>query len=391
MTKMDDTADCATSPEAYLEKAQTLSQRLSLKRQPGDEKPFADALLALMRADGLLSVVVPRSFGGPGLSLTQTARITERIARQSGSAGLTYAMHMSQVLSVVNHGRTGFFEDFQRRIVRDQILIASGTSEKGPGGDIFTSITTVDLTPEGKLTGTKESPNISYLDHAGAILLTANMAQAKGPARQVLITLEMGNVQVSVPYKTGFMGMRGILNQPVILGFTAARDAVFPELFAPIARRTMTPSIQILWAALWSGIAWTVIDKTKSFIHTELSRNADVASLAHHDLSELINKHYAMNTMIRDVIAAYEADTGTDNIGFGPAAQINRLKICCSDWLNEICIGALRLIGIRGYASSGPYSLSEPLADALSAPIMVSNTRLVMNNAAIESYIDETL
>jgi acyl-CoA dehydrogenase len=153
----------------------------------------------------------------------------------------------------------------------------------------------------------------------------------------------------------------------------------------------MTPCIQVLWAALWSGIAWGVIDKAKLFVHKEVGTDAEVVALARHDLSVLINTHYAINAMIRDAIAAYDADGGSGNIGFGPAAQINRLKVCCSDWLNDICLGALRLIGIRGYAVGGPYSLAEPLADALSAPIMVSNTRLLLNTAAIEAFVDEAL
>ena len=391
-TSADPTSPEPTHPAAlYLDRATTLATRLGLKRRPGDEKAVADALLAQMRADGLLSVMVGEAFGGPGLSLTDTARITERIARVSGSAGLIYAMHMSQVLSVVRHGRGDFFEDFQRRMVRDQILIASGTSEKGPGGDIFTSICQVETAADGRLTGAKESPNISYLDHAGAILLTAMRPQPKGPARQVLIALEIRDVQIAVPYQGGFLGMRGILNQPVALTFSAPPEAVFPDLFAPIARRTMTPCIQILWAALWSGIAWAVLDKTKLFVHKEIGSDGEVAAIARHDLSALINRHYAMNAMIRDTISGYERDTGVGTIGFGQAAQINRLKICCADWLNEICSGALRLIGIRGYATGGPYSLAEPLSDALSAPIMVSNTRLMMNTAAIEAYVDEAL
>jgi acyl-CoA dehydrogenase len=300
-------------------------------------------------------------------------------------------MHMSQALSVVRHGRGPFFDDLQRRMVRDQILIASGTSEKGPGGDIFTSIASVETTPDGRVTGAKESPNISYLDHAGAILLTANMAQPKGPPRQVLIALEMADVQLTVPYPVAFMGMRGILNQPAQLAFSAPRAAVFPDLFAPVARRTMTPSIHIFWAALWSGIAWSVLDRARAFVRSEIAAGTEAATLAQHDLSVLINRHYAMNAMIRDTIAAWESDTGTTGIGFATAARINRLKVCCSDWLNEICTGALRLIGIRGYATGGPWSLAEPLADALSAPIMVSNSRLVMNTAAIEGYADESL
>ena len=73
------------------------------------------------------------------------------------------------------------------------------------------------------------------------------------------------------------------------------------------------------------------------------------------------------------------------------AARINRVKVVCSRLLNEICLGALGIIGIRGYATGGPYSLAEPLADALSAPIMVSNYRLSMNNAKIEGFVEETL
>jgi acyl-CoA dehydrogenase len=379
------------NPKHYLERAETLSQRLGSKRQPGDEKSFTDAMLSLMRSDGLLSVVVPTDFGGPGLNLEMTARITERIARQSGSAGLIYAMHMSQVMSVVKHGEGAFFEDLQRRIVTEQLLIASGTSEKGPGGDIFTSIATVALGAEGNITGAKESPNISYLDHAGLVLLTANMVQPTGKMRQVLIALDMKAVNVTVPYKSSFMGMRGILNQPVALQFTAPSAAVFHEPFAPIARRTMTPGIQILWASLWSGIAWAALARVKTFVREELSKDADVAQGARLELSSLINKHHAMNCLIRAAIASYSTDSGTASIGFSTAAQINRLKICCADWLNEICMGALRVIGLRGYATAGPYTLAEIMTDALSAPIMVSNTRLQINTAAIEDYVDEAL
>lgn len=390
-----DVGATAAGPEdagaIYLERARTLAVRVGAKRRPGDDKTFADALLAQMRVDQLLSVVVGPSYGGPGLSLAETARITERIARQSGSAGLIYAMHMSQALSVVRHGRGAFFDDFQRRMVQDQILIASGTSEKGPGGDIFTSLCTVEVQEDGRLAGAKESPNISYLDHAGAILLTAMLARPKGAPRQALIVLEMADVQVNVPYQGGFMGMKGILNQPVALTYSAAPQAVFPDPFAPIARRTMTPCIQVLWAALWSGIAWGVIEKAKLFLHQEIATDVEVAAIARHDLSGLINRHYAMNAMIHDTLAHCQADTVGGNIGFAEAARINRLKICCSDWLNEICLGALRLIGIRGYATAGPYSLAEALGDALSAPIMVSNTRLLMNTAAIEAYVDEAL
>jgi acyl-CoA dehydrogenase len=371
--------------------ASSILERSGAKRSGNTEKAFTDALLAQARAEKLFSACVPTSFGGAGLGLADTARITERLARVSGSLGLIYAMHMSQLFSVVEHGKGAFFDAFLRRVVKDQILIASGTSEKGPGGDIFTSICLVETLGDGQLSITKESPNISYLDHAGAILVTANMAQAKGKPKQILAVVEMANIEKSSPYETEFLGMKGILNKPWKISGSFTNDAVFPVLFAPIARDTMTPTIQVLWAALWSGIAWGVLDKAKAFIGKEIPTDSDMLPVLHHELTRLINKHYLMNSMIRDAIAEYELPRGGQGLSFGPAARINRLKVEASEMLNQICQGALGLIGIRAYATGGPYSLATAVADAMSAPIMVSNYRLSMNNAKIEGYVDEGL
>lgn len=380
---------CTTAD--FVGRAAALTDPATLRRQPGDEKAFADALLVRMRAAELLSVPVPPAFGGPGLGLAETARITERIARQSGSAGLTYAMHMSQAFSVVRHGTGAFFEELQRRMVRDQIVIASGTSEKGPGGDIFTSLASVILTAEGRIAGSKESPNISYLDHAGIVLLTANMAQPKGPDRQVLIALNMADVEVASSHQAGFMGMRGILNQPVKLTFHAPPDAVFPAAFTQVARRTMIPFIHVLWAAVWSGIAWGMIEKARRFVRQEIAEGSEAATLARHTLSRIVNRHATLNALIRAAIAASEHEPGKGDIGLGASAQINRLKITGSELLIEIGVETLKLLGIRGYAAAGPYSVAEAFGDALSAPVMVSNTRLQMNTAAVESFADEAL
>ncbi len=388
--------DARSAEDDFLARAEILIDPGSARRQPGDEKAFADLLLARMRETGLLSAAVPPEFGGPGLGLGAVARITERIARHSGSAGLIYAMHMSQVFSVVRHGSGAFFAALQERMVREQILIASGTSEKGPGGDIFTSLARVTPGPDGRLAGVKESPNISYLDQAGLILLTANMAadaagNPGGGDRQVLIALDMKDVQVEAPHRAGFLGMRGIVNQPARLTFSAPPEAVFPTPFAPIARRSMTPCIHVLWAAMWSGIAWGAIDKARTFLRQEIAAGGEAEALARHALSRIVNRHATLNALVRAAIQACESDPTRGDIGLGAAARINRLKITGSELLVEICLEALKLIGIRAYAAGGPYSLAEAMADALSAPVMVSNTRLQMNTAAVEGFAEEAL
>lgn len=373
-----------------VELSRTLAERLSLPREPGDEKAFADAILAQLREDRLLWVVADDD-NAPALSIGDTARITFNIARLSGSAGLIYAMHMSQALTLVRHGGDSpFFSALLRRMVREQVLVASGTSEKGVGGDIFGSICTIEESG-GRLSVTKESPNISYLDHAGLILVSAMRIQENGKKAQVLVAAETKDIDLQPGRAAGFMGMRGILNRPY--GFTARFDeaAIFADAYPVIARDTMTPSIHIFWAALWSGLAASALDKVRACIGKSPPAESDVADVMRSELSRLVDKHYAMNALIRDAVAAFDDKESVGAMGMAHTADVKRLKVLCSDYLTEICLGALGLLGIRGYAEEGGYSLSEILRDALSARVMISNYRLLTSNAKIERFVEERL
>lgn len=375
----------------FIELARSLTERSGAKAGPGREKEYADALLAQMRADKLLSVSVPERLGGPGLEVEDIARITFEIARQSGSAGLTYAMHMSQAYSITTHGEGPFFDALQKRMIDEQLLIASGTSEKGPGGDILTSLCNIEEGPDGRLFVVKESPNTSYVDHAGLILVTANRVNEKGRKKQVLIAGDVDVDHFEPGRETGFLGMRGILNRPYKFRIDFDEDAIFSADFAAVARQTMTPSIQIFWAAMWSGLAWSMVSKAKTYVSKELPPDGENTAIMQHELTRLVDLHYSMNTMIRDSIHAYQNRGAAQDMGFGLSAQINRLKVNCSETVNAIGQKSLELIGIRGYATGGPYTLAEPIADAMSAPIMVSNYRLTMNTAKIERFVDERL
>lgn len=376
----------------FIGRAASLSQRIAVKPGPGREREYCDALIAEMRRSELLAVSVPARLGGPGLDVAAIAAITHEIARQSGSAGLVYAMHMSQAYSLNVHApATPWFDDLQRRMLADQLLIASGTSEKGPGGDILTSLCATEPDDDGRLKVAKESPNISYVDHADLILVTANHTREGGRRKQVLIAAEVDRAAFEMGRDTALLGMRGILNGPWKFTIRFAPDAIFKADFGAIARQTMTPSIQIFWAALWSGIVWTALDRTRRFVAAEIDPASETGQVVQYELTRLIDRHHMMNAMIRQAVAAYETREQARDMGFGLSAQINRLKVNCSELAVSICVDALALVGLRGYATGGPYSLAEPLADILSGPIMVSNYRLSMNTAKIERFVEERL
>lgn len=374
-----------------VELSRTLGARLRRECAPAGEKAYADAILGQLAADRLLWCAAPRRFGGDAASLGDVARVTFHVARLSGSAGLIYAMHMSQALSVVRHGGDGaFFSAFMDRMTRDQALVASGTSEKGVGGDIFGSRCCIEADPGGGLSLTKESPNISYLDLAGATLVSALHLQPNGRKSQVLVAVDREAMDLRPGAGGDFIGMRGILNRPYAFTARVNPSAIFADSYPVIARETMTPVIHVLWAALWSGIASCALSKAKAYLTREASTTAEAGPLMWADLSRLNDKHYQMNAIIRDAIAAQDGRSAA-GMGLLRTAQIKRLKIVCSDLLQEICLGALGIVGMRGYAEGGPYSLSEPLRDALSAKVMISNYRLLVGNTQIERYIEDVV
>jgi acyl-CoA dehydrogenase len=389
---LDPAQDASDDPIAL---ARSLSKRAAPEGAPADEKAQTDLLLAQLQRDRLVSAAFAPAFGGRGLPVRDAARVTAELARQSGSLGLTYAMHMSQAYTLARHAPpTPFFEALQRSLVDREALIASGTSEKGVGGDIFGSLCQVEADADGELMVVKESPNISYLDHAALILVSAMRPRPDGrKPLQVLAAVERDRIELRPGRQAGFIGMRGILNRPYGLTARFGEAAIFPEPYPVIARDTMTPVIHILWAALWSGISGHALEKARTFLAQDGGDDPQAAAAMACDLSRLVDKHHQMNALIRDAIAddARTAAGAAGGLGLAGTARVKRLKVTCGNLLQEICLGALSLVGIRGYAEGGPYSLSAPLRDALSAQVMISNYRLTAANAKVERFIDEAL
>lgn len=380
----------------WLELSRTLGQRLGMARNPGDCKVFSDAVLGQMAADRLIWAMAPADLGGEGLGIGETARITYDIARLSGSAGLTYAMHASQALTLVRHaGQSVFLRDLTRRLVSGQQLVASGTSEKGVGGDIFGSLCTLERVEDddrsGQFSLLKDSPNISYLDLAGAVLITGMFSTEDGQKTQVLVAATMEEIELEPGAMTDFMGMKGIVNRPYRLKATFNQEAIFAEPYPAIARITMTPAVHILWAALWSGLAAHILDKVKHIVGREFGGETGIASVMQAELSRLVDKHYQMNALVRDAVASFDAQQDEAGMGITQTARVKRLKTVCSTLLSEICVDALDLLGIRGFAEAGPLSVAEPVRDAFSARVMISNYRLLTANAKVERFLEEDL
>jgi acyl-CoA dehydrogenase len=350
-----------------------LAKTLATLPNPAGTPVERCATLMRWTADNdLLALTVPRDHGGRGATLADAVQVTFDLARKSGSAGLTYAMHLGQLHTWAAHARTPYLTDQLRHLTASRKLVASVVSEPETGGNIHRATATLASTDLQK-----DTSNTSYVPDTGAFLVTAMDTSGPKPVQR-LVLVRADATDAREIRVNRLMGMNGIDNRAWSFTFRYPPEAVFSEPFASIASTTMTAATHLLWAALWSGLAARALDTAARYAKAELTDPPLPR------LSELRNRHYTLNALIRDNLPGNRPASP-----FAAAAQINRLKIVASETACDIALACLQIIGFRGYAEGGPYSLSEPLRDVLSGPLMVSNARLQANTASIDRFSEE--
>ncbi|RYY12788.1 MAG: acyl-CoA dehydrogenase, partial [Alphaproteobacteria bacterium] len=207
-----------------------------------------EAVTAL-KAERLLGLQIPSQFGGEGAGLREIADLCSTLGQACSSAAMVFAMHHIKVASLVAHGLDSAWHcHLMERIAREQLLVASSTTEAGIGGDLRTSFCAVETTGSVFALG-KDASVISYGTQADLILATARRHPEAAGSDQVLVALFAD--QISLERKTVWdtLGMRGTCSD----GFRLeARDIpveqILPKPFAEIAAQSMLASSHLLWS-----------------------------------------------------------------------------------------------------------------------------------------------
>ena len=142
---------------------------------------FPSEAMAAIKKEKLLSALVPTALGGMGCGMHELAAICEALGEHCSAASMIFAMHQIQVACLVRHAQgSEYFRGYLRELADQQLLIASVTSEVGIGGDMRSSISSVQI-DGAKLVLNKDATTISYGEHADDLLVTTRRA-ADAPA-----------------------------------------------------------------------------------------------------------------------------------------------------------------------------------------------------------------
>ncbi|MEW5755211.1 MAG: acyl-CoA dehydrogenase family protein [Pseudomonadota bacterium] len=348
---------------------------------------FPEEAITALKEAKLLSGYVPAEYGGMGLSLAQMARVCETLGQYCGNAAMVFAMHQVIVACIVHHcASSEFFQNYLRRVAKEQRLIASATTEIGTGGDLRSSICAVEVNGD-RFTLAKQAPVISYGAAADDLMITCRRTAESPASDQVQVLALKGEYQLAHTGGWDTMGFRGTCSDGYNVTSNGAAQQIQPEPFDVILARTMHPCAHILWGSLWVGIAIDAVNRARSFVRAQARKNPSATQVSALRLAEVDTVLQELRHNMQACVGLYQEmlrspqPEAFNNLGF--SIRINNLKLACSERLVEIVSRAMLICGIAGYRNDSPYSLARHLRDAYGAALMVNNDRIRGHNATL--------
>ncbi len=346
---------------------------------------FPTEAISALKEIGALGASLPRDLGGWGSSLTELTEMCMDLGKHCSATAMVFAMHHIQVRSLVQHALDlPGVRDYLLRVSKEQRLIASGTSEVGPSGDMRQSVCFSEIVA-GRAVVEKRCTTMSYVQHADDILIQARRSSNSAPSDQLLVLGVGGSYELSEIGSWDTLGMRGTCSPGGLLRIDGEPWQRLELQFGEVASMTMSPTSHILWGGLWLGIAKSAENVARTIIRAKARKNPGKVPPDAHDLAKLSIQVQQMEASVFSLSKEYDDLWANDRsalAGLGFGLKSNNLKVSVSEDLPGIVGFALRITGIMAYKNDTEFSLGRQLRDSYSCALMVNNQRITATNAS---------
>jgi acyl-CoA dehydrogenase len=229
----------------------------------------------------------------------------------------------------------------------------------------------------------KHATVISYGADADGILVTARRTPASPASDQVIVAVLKDDCRLEETVGWDTLGMRGTCSMGYRLFADAGAEQILPLPYADISARTMLPTTHILWASMWLGIATDAVSRARAFVRSEARKRPGSTPPGALRVAEATTWLNQMRAGIVGAIRQYEEAQGEPDrlTSMSFAIAMNTLKVASAQTLVRIVEQALLVCGLNGYRNDSEYSVARHLRDAHSAPLMISNDRILGNTA----------
>jgi len=331
------------------------------------------------REQRLLGLMVPRAFGGEGASVAEIAEVCYSLGRGCASTAMIFAMHQVKVACVIRHGLANdWHAQFIQRLLREQLLVASSTTEGNNGGAVRSSEAPIEREGEA-ISLTRLASVISYGVEADAVVTTARRDAASVASDQVLTVFLKEDYSLERTLEWDTLGMRGTCSAGFTLRAQGEAAQILPEPYEAIHAQTMVPCAHLMWSGVWAGVAAGAVERARKYIR-KAARNGTgelPPGAAHY--TKAASTLRTLRALICASLDRYEAIAGDSAalsmVGF--QTDIALLKVEVSELAVATVLHALRACGLSGYRNDTDVSIGRHLRDILSSPIMINNDRIL--------------
>jgi alkylation response protein AidB-like acyl-CoA dehydrogenase len=358
-------------------------------RAPGYDRDnaFFTEDLAELAAAGYLSALVPRVFGGLGLSLQQVAHEQMRLAMAAPATALAVSMHLIWIgVAKTLHDRGDDSLDFVLRDAAAGEIYAFAVSEAGNDLVLFDSTTDARPLPDGgyAFSGTKIFTSLSPAwTRLGLFGLDTISADAPKLVHAV-VTRESPGITITEDWNT--LGMRASQSNTTHLdSVAAASDRVFRRLDPGPSRDALIFAIfanfEILISSVYLGIGQRALELAVESAHSRGSRRTGLRRDQDPNVRwKIADAALAQDALLPQLDAlAYDLDAGVDR-GARWFRDLVGLKSRSTRAARYVVDQAIAVAG--GAAFSASSELSRLYRDVLAGGLHPSNEDSVHSTVA---------
>lgn len=347
---------------------------------------FPAAAIAAAKNLGLLGAPIPAAQGGLGLDIADLCRVVGKIGESCSSTAMILAMHYSQLLCLLRHGRSETHLLLVARCAGEQLLLASATTERTVGGDTRTSSCAVQVRSPQSLVLVKSCPVISYGRFADAILVTARRNPEAVPHDQVLVYLPAEDYQLEKTSGWDALGMRGTCSEGYELRAQSSPDGILSDGYEKISAETALPAAHTLWASVWLGMANQAGKTARKVVQNAARRTPGSMPPSALRLAELEVQLQSMTALVRAAVLEYHQNWADpeklNSLQF--AISMNTLKVGAADLVRKIVGDAMLIVGMPGFANGSPMSLARLYRDSIAPSLMINNDRILHQTSTLQ-------
>jgi acyl-CoA dehydrogenase len=351
---------------------------------------FPTETFAAARAQRLLGMMVPVELGGEGASVSDVVDVCYMLGRACASSAMIFAMHQIMVAILVRHARNGaWHRELLQRLIAEQLLFASSTTENQTGGDVRASACVVERTG-ARMALVKNATVMSYGAQADGILTTARRSAESASSDQVLVAFLKKDYELERIVDWDVLGMRGTCSTGFTLRGQGGVEQILPDAYEKIHTQSMVPVAHLTWSGVWTGIAAGAVGRARRFVRGAARHGSGQLPPGAAHLTRAVMSLRALRGSVASALQHYEIAAMTED---GLAAlefqtAMNLLKVNSSEAAIETVLSAMQACGLSGYRNSGEFSICRSLRDVLSSSIMINNDRILANAASALLLVD---